>query len=103
MKRILTPGLVFSGFLALAVYFAVAGGDYSVFEAGQAEAHLAATEAEIRRVRHETESMRARIDSLTYSDEALERLARERYGFIRDGEYLYRISEPQPGRRPEGR
>ena len=103
MKRILTPGLVFSGFLALAAYFAFAGGDYSVIEAGQAEARLEAREAEIRRVRHESDSMRALIDSLKSSDEALERFARERYGFIRDGEYLYRISEPQSGRRLEGR
>ena len=94
MKRVLSPGLLVAGVLALALYFAVLGGDYSVFEARQAEAQLAASRAEIRAVRHETESMRARIDSLQQSDEALERFARELYGFIRDGEYLYRISEP---------
>ena len=41
--------------------------------------------------------MLARIDSLRHSDAALERFARERWGFIRDGEYLYRISEPEEG------
>lgn len=93
--RLLSPGLVLLGVLALALYFAVLGGDYSVFEARQAEARLAATRAEIGTVRHEIDSIRARIDSLRSSDEALERFAREQYGFIRDGEYLYRISEPE--------
>lgn len=103
-KRSLSPGLVLVGVLALALYFAVLGGDYSVFEARHAEARLAATRAEIGNVRHEIDSIRARIDSLHGSDEALERFAREQYGFIRDGEYLYRISEPeeaaQPGSEP---
>ncbi len=103
MKRILSPRLILSGFLAVAAYFAVAGGDYSVFEARQAEARLEARQAEIRRVRHEIDSLRARADSLRHSDEALERLARERYGFIRDGEYLYRVSEPQARERPRNR
>ena len=100
-KRSLSPGLVLVGVLALALYFAVLGGDYSVFEARQAEARLAATRAKIGSVRHEIDSIRARIDSLNSSDEALERFAREQYGFIRDGEYLYRIVEPEEAAQPE--
>ena len=100
-KRVLSPRLVLAGVLALALYFAVLGGDYSVFEARQAEARLVARRAEIRDLRREVDSMRARIDSLRYSDEALERFARERHGFIRDGEYLYRISEPEEAGQPE--
>ena len=96
MKRILSPRLIFSGFLAFAVYLAVAGGDHSIFEARQADTRLVARQAEIRSARHQIDSLRARIDSLQHSDDALERFARERYGFIRDGEYLYLISEPQP-------
>lgn len=95
MKRILSPRLVFSGVIALAVYFAVAGGDHSVFEERQAEVQLSARQMEVRAVLREIDSLRARIDSLKHSDEALERLARERYRFIRDGEYVYLISEPR--------
>lgn len=94
-KRVLSPRLLLAGVLALALYFAVLGGDYSVFEARRAEARLEATRAETRAVRDVTDAMRARMDSLRHGDEALERFARERYGFIRDGEYLYRIPEPQ--------
>ena len=89
------PRLALLGVLALAVYFAVLGGDYSAFEARQAKGRLDDTRAQIRAVRHEVDSMRARTDSLRNNDEALERFARERYGFIRDGEYLYRISGPE--------
>ena len=38
------------------------------------------------------DSVALRIDSLLHDDGALERLERERYGFIRDGEYPYRMS-----------
>ncbi len=99
-RRVLSPRLVLAGVLALALYFAVLGGDYSAFEARQAEARLAARRAEIRAVRQESGTMRARIDSLRTSDEALERFVRERYGFIRDGEYLYRISDPEEAGEP---
>lgn len=102
MKRMLSPGLVFSGLLVVAVYLAVAGGDHSIFEARQTEARLAARQEEIRGARSEIDSLRARIDSLRHSDEALERFVRERYGFIRDGEYLYLISEPQVRPTPDG-
>ena len=88
MKRPIFPAV-----LGLALYFAVAGGEYSMLEARRAEAALASRQAELPVMRRQIDSLYAWIDSLQHSDEALERFARERYGFIRDGEYLYRISE----------
>ena len=85
--------LVFPGVLGLALYFAVAGGEYSLLEARRAMNELAGTHAELEMARQRNDSLRARIDSLRHDDGALERFARERYGFIRDGEYLYRISQ----------
>lgn len=85
--------LVFPGIVAVAFYVAVAGGEHSLMDARQARSELEDRHADLRTVRHEIDSLRARIDSLQHHDDALERLARERYGFIRDGEYLYRISE----------
>lgn len=95
MKRLLSPRLPFLGILAVAVYFAFAGGEYSILDARRAEAELEARQAEILGVRRQTDSLRLRMVTLATDDEALERFARERYGFIRDGEYLYRISEPE--------
>lgn len=94
-KRLSSPRFFFLGVLGLALYFALAGGDYSILDARRAEAELAAKRAEIEDVRREINSLRERIATLRNDDEALERFARERYGFIRDGEYLYRISEPE--------
>lgn len=90
--------LVFPGVLALALYVGVEGGEYSLLEARRARVELRDTSAELRIVRQRNDSLTARIDSLRHHDEALERLARERYGLIRDGEYLYRISDiPEAG------
>ena len=85
--------LVFPGIVAVALYVGVAGGEHSLMDAHRARAERAERQAELRAVRHEIDSLGARIDSLRHHDGALERLARERYGLIRDGEYLYRISE----------
>lgn len=88
MRRLLFPCA-----LGVALYFAVAGGEYSYLERREAEATLEARRAELARVRRQIDSLRARIDSLQHNNAALERFARERYGFIRDGEILYRMSE----------
>ena len=95
MKRVPTRRLISFGVLALALYFVVAGGEYTILEARRAEGELAARRAEISAMRQEIDSLRFTIEALRHNDEVLERVARERYGFIRDGEYLYRITEPE--------
>ena len=94
-------GLVFPGLVAIAFYVAVVGGEHSLMDAQRARTDLAAGHADLRAVRQEIDSMRAWIDSLRHHDEALERLARERYGFIRDGEYLYRVSDRTGDEKPD--
>lgn len=88
--------LVFLGLLALAAYFAVFGGEYSALDARRARAELEARRAEVAVEMRRIDSLQARIDSLHHDDEALERLARERYGLIRDGELLYRLTDTGP-------
>ncbi len=89
MRRLFLPCV-----LGLALYIAVAGGEYNVLETRRARAELEARRDRLPAARREIDSLRARIDSLQHDDAMLERFARERYGFIRDGELLYRISEP---------
>ena len=91
MRRLIVLGL-----LVLAGYFAVWGGEYSVLDARRAKEELAARRAELTVVTRQIDSLSGRIDALRHDDEALERFARERYGFIRDGEFLYRVTESQP-------
>jgi len=93
-KRFVDLGIV--GVLLLAAYFAIFGGEYTVFRMGGLEAleseraaELAATEAEIDSL--ESVALELRSDA-----EAIERVARERYGMIRDGEILYRFREVAP-------
>ena len=98
MKR-----LVFLGVLGLVIYLALLGGEYSLPEARRANAELAARQVELPQARRQIDSLRAWIDSLRTNDEALERFARERYGFIRDGEYLYRITDTAEEKDPAER
>jgi len=90
--------IVFPGVLGLALYVGVAGGEYSLLEARRAASELLDTSGELQIARQRNESLRARIDSQLHHEWAGERVARERYGLIRDGELLYRIS---PGLEPE--
>lgn len=93
MRRLIVLAL-----LALAGYFAVWGGEYSVLDARRAKEELAARRAELPVVTRQIDSLSGRIEALRHDDEALERFARERYGLIRDGEFLYRVTEIQPDR-----
>jgi cell division protein FtsB len=89
LKKLILPGL-----LVAAVYFAVFGGEYSVFELRRTRASLQEERARVAELRHQIDSLRALADSLATDPEVLERMARERYGMIRDGETLYRFAEP---------
>lgn len=95
MKRLAFPGVI-----GVAVYFAVAGGEYSFFDVRGAEEELKVRRHELPVVRWQIDSLRARIDSLEHSDPFLERFARESYGFIRDGELLYRLTETEAESEP---
>ena len=75
----------------MAVYYALFGGEYSVFELRRARAQFSLDSAELARLRYENDSLRAWADSLRTDSATLERLAREQYGMVRPGETLYRV------------
>ena len=87
--------LLFPILLGLAVYYAVFGGEYSLLELQRVRQEMAAQGLELARLRGEVDSLRAWADSLQNDSATLERVARERFGMIRDGEILYRLAEPQ--------
>ena len=74
-----------------AAYFALFGGDYGYFEVRRLEKEKASEEARVLELKKELDALRLRADSLTNDSATLERLAREQYGLIRDGERLYRF------------
>lgn len=92
MKRL---RLVLLGLGAAALYFAVFGGEYSIFALRRLEQQRQREEAELRELHAEMARLRARVDSLRSDPATLERVARERYGMIRAGERLYRFA-PAP-------
>jgi cell division protein FtsB len=79
--------------LAGAVYFAVFGGDYDSFDLRRIRSERGAEEQRVQEARADVERLRARRDSLRHDNGAIERIARERYGLIRDGERLYRFAD----------
>jgi cell division protein FtsB len=90
LKRLIVPAA-----LLLGAYWAVFGGEYSIFEVRRARGARELEAAELERVRHEIDSLGLLIDSLDADPAVLERLARERYGMIKEGELLYRFAEPR--------
>jgi cell division protein FtsB len=89
VRRLILPVLV-----GLAGYYALFGGEYSVFELRRARAERDSALAELARLRHANDSLTAWVDSLESDSATLERFAREHFGMIRPGEELYRFAEP---------
>ncbi len=93
MRRLLLPG-----FLVLAAYWAVFGGEYSMVDARNNAAHLDRAEAELALLQEDARRLEARVEALEHDPRTLERLAREEWGMIRPGEVLYRFADrAEPG------
>ena len=86
--------------LLLAAYYAVFSGEYSWFALREVRMELEEVEDELARKRQQIDSLLALADSVESDPSMLERIARERFGMIRDGETLYRFAEPSNSVRP---
>ena len=89
LKRAILPGL-----LLVAGYYGVFGGEYSWFELRDARAAVEQEEVYLAELHRQIDSLRAWADSMQIDSVTLERIARERFGMIRDGETLYRFAQP---------
>ena len=98
LKRAILPGL-----LLLAAYYAVFGGEYSWFELRDARAAVQQEEADLAELDRQIDSLRAWADSMQIDPVTLERIARERFGMIRDGEILYLFAHPRDTSNPASR
>ncbi len=81
-------------FLA-AVYFAVFGGEYSIFELRATRAQVEVEDGRLGAVLSQIDSLSALADSLENDPATIERVAREEYGMIREGETLYRFVDAE--------
>ena len=80
--------------IALAVYFAVQGGEYSTRDLYVLQRRTGSLTRQVDSLRHQVDSL-GRYLKLVKSDSAtIERIAREEFGMVRgDKEILYRFGE----------
>lgn len=97
LTRAIVPGLVL-----IAAYYALFGGEYSLLELRSARAAVVAERSELTHLEQQLDSLSAWADSLRNDPVTLERIAREQFGMIREGETLYRFAAPaEPEEAPD--
>ena len=92
--RILAAVVVVGG-----IAFGIFGGEYSTIDLWKLGRDIRTEQAATARLRVEIDSLRAYADSLRRDSAVQERVAREKFGMIRDGETLYHV-EPVEGKGP---
>ena len=71
--------------------FGFAGGEYSTVDGWSLGRSLEAEKAAIARLEVEIDSLRREAEALETDPATQERVARERFGMLRDGELMYRV------------
>jgi cell division protein FtsB len=88
IRRILFPGLVLH-----ALYYALFGGEYSAFELRGIRTESRESTVRVQELAELTQLLTERVEALETDDRALEFIARENFGMIREGEILYRFAD----------
>ena len=83
--------LAVAGFVASGAYYGLFGGVYNVLDIHAMQTDRAALVDRVDLLVSLTDSLVHRGDSLIADPDAIERVAREEFGFIRDGELLIRF------------
>ena len=76
---------------AVAGYYALWGGEYSAFDLVRLRKDIAAANEELAHTRRRGAALEVQAGRLENDPETIERVARERFGMIRDGEILVRF------------
>ena len=90
MKKLIVWSL-----LAFSLYIAVFGGEYSVLAVSRVKKEQGQLMQQLDDLKEENDSLKIYVQKLESDFVTIEKLARERYGMIRDGEILYRVTEPR--------
>jgi cell division protein FtsB len=80
--------------LLAAVGFALQGGEYSTRDLFKLESQVAREEAEVARLQGLVDSLTRAAVAIERDPRVQERVARESFGMIRKGEFLYKIVRP---------
>ena len=92
LGRRLSRAIVAIG-LTGAAYYWVLGGAYTIRDMEDLDRRVSEQAAEVEAMHAEWDRIRSRADSLESDPWLIERVARERYSFIRPGETLFRFVE----------
>ena len=79
-----------------AIYYALFGGEYRLTDVEELRETVESRAAELAELQAELDSLRAWGDSLVDDPWVIERVARERYGFVRPGEIVFRFVDSSP-------
>jgi cell division protein FtsB len=87
-----TPGrwAIIAG-LAFALYFALQGGEYGTLDLLQLRRETAEEREKVARLQRMVDSLTAVALGIEKDPRVQERVARERFGMLRKGEFLYRL------------
>jgi cell division protein FtsB len=77
--------------LALALYFALQGGEYGTLDLLQLRKDEAEERADVFRLQRLVDSLTKAAVAIELDPRVQERVARERFGMIKKGEFLYRL------------
>ncbi len=77
--------------LAAALYFALQGGEYGTLDLLQLRREEAEEHASVARLEHLVDSLTKAAVAIEQDPRTQERVARERFGMLREGEFLYRL------------
>ncbi len=77
--------------IAFAVYFAIQGGEYGTTHLLELKADIAREQEQVGRLKVVVDSLEKEVKAIRTDKRVQERAAREQFGMIKDGEYLFRI------------
>ncbi len=77
--------------IAFAVYFAIQGGEYGTTHLLELNADIAREQEQVGRLKVVVDSLEKEVKAIRTDKRVQERVAREQFGMIKDGEYLFRI------------
>jgi cell division protein FtsB len=80
--------------IVLAVLFAVEGGEYSTVDLFKLQRRAADEAAEVSRLQWVVDSLTKAATAIERDPVVQERVARESFGMIRKGEFLYKLVRP---------
>ena len=87
--------------VAFALYFAIQGGEYGTTHLLQLRREVRQEETMVARLKVVVDSLQKAARAIQQDPRTQERVAREAFGMIRNGEYLFRIVPEDTGRRLE--